>query len=86
MQPMRLQEELKFYGSEWTDDKFNSLLSQVHEVLAPGLSEEQLLYQPTLAFRLCEVVRLRAGNGLPDEMILRRLQNIRKMRRKAEKG
>jgi hypothetical protein len=83
MQAMRLQEELKFYGSEMTDDKFNTLLSQVHEVLAPGLSEEQLLYQPTLALRLCEVMRLRAGAGLPDEMILRRLQNIRKMRRKS---
>lgn len=86
MQPMRLQEELKFYGSEMPDEDFNTLLSKVHEVLAPGLSEEQLLYQPTLAFRLCEIMRLRAGNGLPDEMILRRLQNIRKMRRKAERA
>lgn len=83
MQAMRLQEELKFYGSQMTDESFNTLLSQVHEVIAPALSEEQLLYQPTLALRLCEVMRLRAGAGLPDEMILRRLQNIRKMRRKS---
>jgi hypothetical protein len=73
-----LQKELKFYGVDMSTGDFNDLLAEMHHNLAPSWTSEQLLYHPYDALRFCAAIRSRSKDGLPDEMILRRLQNIRK--------
>jgi hypothetical protein len=74
-----LSEELKLYNSEMEPDEFNDTLQETHTTIAPNLNAEQLMYYPTeFAAPLCRAIRAKAGRRLPDEMILRRLNNLRK--------
>lgn len=75
---MKLEKELELYGSETDPGTFREVLQEVHAVMHPAWTAEQLLYHPRDAIRYCEAIRARAGQGLPDEMVLRRLNNIRK--------
>jgi len=76
---MRLEEELRLYGCEMSPEDFESRLADLLAAMSPNLNTEQLLYYPDQAKRFCEAVRCSVKcSGLPDEMILRRLQNIRK--------
>lgn len=75
---MTLADELKLFGSEVDADTFNDTIHELHAVMHPAWNAEQLLYRLRDALRYCEAVRARAGQGLPDEMILRRLTNLRK--------
>jgi hypothetical protein len=75
---MKLEDELKLYGSEMDAAEFEDVIQELHAVMHPMWSFEQLLYEPRHELRYCEAVRARAGQGLPDNMILRRLNNIRK--------
>lgn len=75
---MNLDDELKFYGSTMDADEFSDMIQELHAVMHPAWNAEQLLYHLRDALRYCEAVRARAGQGLPDEMILRRLNNCRK--------
>lgn len=75
---MTLAEELKLYGSDTGAEDFNDIIGELHAVMHPMWNTEQLLYRPRDEVRYCEAVRARCGQGLPDEMILRRLNNIRK--------
>lgn len=78
---MKLPEELAAYGCQATPEQFEErlldiLANMLRDVPNP---EERLLYWPDHAKRFCEAVRCSLNcPGLPDEMILRRLQNIRK--------
>jgi len=79
MSPMKLEEELKLYGCGLSPEQFEKRLVDLLAAMYPNLNSEQLLYYPDLASRYCEAVRCSTRcPGLPDEMILRRLQNIRK--------
>jgi hypothetical protein len=75
---MRLESELKLFGATVGAEQFKELLADLHNALHPSWTEEQLLYHPRDGLRYCEAIRARAGQGLPDEMILRRLNNLRK--------
>ena len=79
---MTLDKELDLYGSQVTGADFNDILRELHKNMHPHLNTEQLLYETDAQHRFCEAVRARAGQGLPNNMILRRLQNIRKATRK----
>lgn len=87
---MTLAEELKLFGSAVDAAEFNDTIQVLHAVMHPAWNAEQLLYQLDHAKRFCEAVRAGAGQGLPDEMILRRLNNTRKRpggkKPKAKKG
>lgn len=75
---MKLVDELKVYGVSMAPDEFEELIEELQVLMFPSWSGEQLLYHPRDGVRYCEAIRARAGQGLPDEMILRRLNNIRK--------
>ncbi len=76
---MKLEDELKLYGCNLTPDEFEGILADLLSAMYPNVNSEQLLYDPNRALRYCEAVRSATGcKGLADEMILRRLQNIRK--------
>lgn len=80
---MKLEAELKLYGCDQDAIQFNEIVGELHAVLHPSWTFEQLLYHPRDAAQYCEAVRARCGRGLPDEMILRRLNNLRKMSRRS---
>lgn len=75
----RLSTELAFYGCDMTPDAFNDLLIEMLHNMAPSLGPEQMTYYP-IAFGAPYVhaIRARAGKGLPEEMIIRRLRNLQK--------
>lgn len=76
---MKLETELKLYGCDVGADMFEETLANLMGAMFPNRNSEQLLYYPYDALRFCEAVRSATRcQGLPDEMILRRLQNIRK--------
>jgi len=77
--PMRLEDELRLYGCDISAQDFESRLADLLAAMYPNMNTEQLLYYPDQAKQYCEAVRSSVKcPGLPDEMILRRLQNIRK--------
>jgi hypothetical protein len=75
---VKLEAELLLFGSPTDAVEFEEVLQELHAVLHPSWTSEQLLYHPREALRFCEAIRARCGQGLPDEMVLRRLTNIRK--------
>lgn len=80
---MTLTDELKLYGATVDADEFNDIIQELHAVMHPAWTSEQLLYHLRDGLRYCDAVRARCGQGLPDEMILRRLNNKRKRPGKA---
>jgi hypothetical protein len=80
MSPMKLEDELRLYGCDLTPQVFeNTLANLLAALFPPNVSSEQLLHEPDRAKRYCDAVRRSTGcEELPDEMILRRLQNVRK--------
>ena len=76
--PMKLADELRLYGSGCDAGEFNNLIQELHAVMHPAWSIEDLCYEPRHAAIYCEAVRARAGSGLPDRMIMKRLTNCRK--------
>jgi hypothetical protein len=81
---MSLDDELAKFGSEMSGSDFEEVIQELHAIMHPAWTFEQLLYNPSNGNRYCEAVRARAGKGRPDEMILRRLNNIRKKGRRDE--
>lgn len=77
-----LEKELALYGSRISDAEFNATIKKLHAAMHPQWKGEELLYEPEHGRRFCAAVRARCGEGLPDNMILRRLNNIRKKGRK----
>ena len=76
---MFLDDELKQYGCEINGEEFNQMLTDLHGTMNKGLNEEQLLYDCFKGVRFVETVRdLCNCPRLSAEMILRRLNNIRK--------
>jgi hypothetical protein len=73
-----LNDELTEHGSALSATEFREVLIDVWQTLAPALNMERVLYRPSLALSICGAVRARAGRRLPDEMILRHLNNTRK--------
>ena len=85
---MLLREELRilgYDGGEYSEDEFRDIIQEVFAVLHPSWTDEQLLFRPPDGMRFCEAVRCRTSKGLPDELILRTLVNIRKSGRRAKK-
>jgi len=76
---MKLEDELRQYDCCLSAEEFEEILEDVLRKHFPDLNTEQLLYYPDKAKRYCDLVREKTNCWkLPDEMILRRLQNIRK--------
>ncbi len=75
---LKLIKELLRYGSPMSAMGFEKLLKELHEAMNPSGNIETLLYNPKEAIKFTDAVREKAGKNLPDEMILRRLQNLRK--------
>ncbi len=75
---MQLDKELELYGVSMEPKRFKELLGDLHINMHRAWTEEQLLYHPQDAIIFCHAVRHRCGPGLPDEMILRALNNLRK--------
>lgn len=77
--PRKLADELKDCGCQADSDVFRELVRELHSVMHPAWTDEELLYHPDDAKAFCGVVRRRAGSpGLPDDLILRTLVNRRK--------
>ena len=74
----KLEKELEFYGCSMPADEFNDLLADLHHNMHRGWNSEQLLYRPSYGTVFVEAVRARSSQGLPEEMILRRLRNLSK--------
>jgi hypothetical protein len=77
-----LDKELDLYGARVGATEFNDTIKKLHAVMHPHWKGEELLYEPESARRYCAAVRAKCGDGLPDNVILRRLNNIRKKGRK----
>jgi hypothetical protein len=75
---VKLPDELSLYGATVDADAFNRMLLEIHQSMCPQWNAEQLLYHPTTNLVFVRAVQARAGEGLPEEMILRRLNNLRK--------
>jgi hypothetical protein len=76
---MLLEKELELYGCEVAANEFNELLADLHIQMHPSWTTEQLLYRPSYGITFVNAVRSKTRcHGLPEEMVLRRLQNLRK--------
>ena len=76
---MRLDKELDQLGCDISADCFREILAGLFNGYYASWTDERLLYHPAEAIRYCEMVRSATRcNGLPDEMILRSLINLRK--------
>jgi hypothetical protein len=76
---MQLADELRLYGCECDPLEFHDILVELLHAMHPDWNQEQLLYHPTDGLGYVRAVRCRARcDGLPEEVILRRLNNIRK--------
>lgn len=76
---MRVEEELKLYGCEITAERFENTLQDVFTAMFATWSIEELERRPSHGVAYVEAVR-RAMQcvALDEEMVMRRLQNIRK--------
>lgn len=76
---MSLGKELQLYGCSMDPGDFKDLLAELHHNMHPAWSPEQLMYRPTCGIVFVNAVRSRTGcQGLPEEMVIRRLRNIQK--------
>lgn len=75
---MLLEKELALYDARSDANEFNDTLQEMYFALFPSLPVERLLYCPDDEKAFCKAIRARCGRKLPDEMILRRLLNLRK--------
>ena len=82
---MKLEDELKLYGCYLDPSQFEEILADVFAGMCAGMNDEGLLYRPSDAVRYCQAIRARTSDGLPEEMILRRLINMRKSSRAPKK-
>ena len=81
-----LKEELGRFGCDLDVAEFRDLLNELHGVMHPAWTDEELLFHPHDALRYCATVRCRTRcDGLPDSFILRTLVNNRKSRRRTGK-
>lgn len=82
---VNLASELKAIGCEMPADEFRDLLMELHAVLYPSWSIDELVCHPQEALEYAIIIRRRAKcSYLPDDLILRSLMNCR--RRAAESG
>lgn len=75
---MTLAKELALYACDKDPAEFEDILCSLHVNMHPSWNVEELLYEPDQGKVYCDAVRARAGKGLPNRVILRRLQNVRK--------
>lgn len=73
-----LASELKQYGAKVSAEEFNDMLQELYYAMGYVLTVDEFLCHPDEAKRFCCEVRRKVGKKLPDDMILRRLLNIRK--------
>ncbi len=76
--PVRLETRLRSLGYTDKQEEFETILADVFFALCPDWTDEELLFHPDDAKTYCHAVRCRTTKGLPDELILRALINIRK--------
>lgn len=77
-----LAKQLETLGIKTTPDQFRETLSDLHALMHPSWTDEELLLHPSDASRYCEVIRRRVGESLPDRLILSTLIGMRKSCRK----
>ncbi len=82
-EPIHLKAELLRHGCGADPDEFRDVIQELKAVMYPTWTDEDLLKNPRNAIQYAEAVRCRVGcAGLPDEVILGALQNIRKAGRR----
>ena len=80
---MRLRDELKVFGCKTDEQDFRDIVMELHAIMHPNWTDEELLFHPRDAIRYAEAIRCRSEcAGLPDHMILRTLVNCRKQGKK----
>lgn|GEM_PF-6971610 len=76
---MKLEEELESCHCSMSTDDFRALLRSTFKEFYGDMPDERLLYRPTEALGFCGIIRQRClCLGLPEELILRTLANLRK--------
>lgn len=75
---MALREELKLHKARVGPGEFVKTIVAMHKTMFPAWTFEDLLYNPRMALRYTDAIRFRCGDQLPDDVILRRLNNLRK--------
>lgn len=75
---MTLAKELESLGCKAGEDEFRDAVIEIHKVLHPAWSADELLCHPDTAKRYCDATRQRVGCPVPDNLILRTLLNCRK--------
>jgi len=81
---MQLETELKALGSKASADDFEEGLADVFAEMFPNWTTDDLLIRPRNARDYCQAIAARfrfPKEGIADEMILRRLTNVRKKAR-----
>jgi transcriptional regulator with XRE-family HTH domain len=75
----RLEDELEQFKCSRDAGDFRELLEERKAVLAPNWSIDELVCHPDEAKNFCKTIRAEDGcGGLPDDLILRTLMNIRR--------
>lgn len=75
---MKMAEELRQYGCSMEPEAFRDLVVELHQLLHPSWTDEQLLFHPYNAMQFCEAVRQKTQQWVPDHFVLRTLINCRK--------
>lgn len=76
----RLEVELKDAGCNLSPKEFLDLLEERHASMHPDWTVDDLVCHPDEAKEYCEQIRAAVGAPVPDDIILRRLMNVRKAR------
>jgi hypothetical protein len=69
---------LRAAGCRLTRAQFYDLADEVREALYPDWTQDELACHPHDALQFCEVVRVKAGAPVPDNMVMKALLNRRK--------
>ncbi len=76
---IRLSKELESLGCKLDETEFRETLLELHVILHPSWTDEELLFHPRDASVYCEAIRFKTEcSALPDHLILRTLINTRK--------
>lgn len=75
---MKLADELEEFGVEMEPDEFEDALREVWFALCPASTPDAIVCDPGWRKPFVREVRLKVGRKLPEEVILRRLLNLRK--------
>jgi transcriptional regulator with XRE-family HTH domain len=75
----KLEDELEQFHCEWDAGAFREMLEENKSLFAPSWTVDELVCHPDEAKKFCNAIRSLEGcAGLPDDLILRTLMNVRR--------